>query len=207
MADLLVGSVAVEKGIEYAGIFPYANAIRVFDKTKISVNRTPYLGTVNNELIRVHPNYSYDFENDSIIGLYSTVNDKLERVEENTDTRTLHLTTTATKEIVVLSHNVGVIPARKSTVEGSVFLENTTKHSVRIFVAITVKEQGGATETVGSITVTMLKKSKKVVGVKGYPTSDIKPGTDVSLVVSAPTAGIIVNGGAIASLVKLIETI
>ena len=208
MADLLVGSIAVEKGIEYAGIFPNANAIRVFDKTKISVNRTPYLGTVNNELIKIHPSYSYDFESDSIIGLYSTVNDNLERVEENTDTRTLTLPRAINRNIVEVIHKGKTIPIGKGIASGSAMVENTSKHKVTVTVKlIHMAGAGGVEFIIASSVVQILRKSKKIIGISNICLLDILDLQTLKLTIEADRDGCTVEGGVNPSIVRITETI
>jgi len=208
MADLLVGSIAVEKGIEYAGIFPHADAIRVFDKTKISVNRTPYLGTVNNELIKIHPSYSYDFEDDAIIGLYSTVNDKLERVEENTDTRTISLSPAPATIIVEVIHKGNTIPSGKCVVSGSIMVENTSKHKVNATVKlIHMAGAGGVEFNVATVVVSVLRKSKKIIGLSNICLLDILDSQILKLTITTDKDGCTVEGGVNPSIIRLTETL
>jgi len=203
MADLLVGSIAVEKGIEYAGIFPNADAIRVFDKTKISVNRTPYLGTVNNELIKIHPRYTYDFENDAIIGLYSTVNDKLEKVKEKQCT-TRHVLASGVESGDICSRLIlSEILQNKAKIDISAFIENTSNKNIDLEVYIYV---GGVSK--GGATIKILKKSKKFIGLSiGNSTYVIPQTTPITFRIKANKDGCTVEGGVNPSIVRITETI
>ncbi len=67
MATLITGSFQARKGIEYTNFTGAGNAILLSEKTTVSINRKPFAELPDNYHMFVVPNYTYTFEDDTVL--------------------------------------------------------------------------------------------------------------------------------------------
>ena len=180
MINLRVGSFQARKGIEYSGIFPQGNSIKISDKTRLSINRTPFDHTQPQEIFTAHPQFTYSFEKDVVITLYRDVNDALDFYFINKCNTNVALTAnTESANICAVTVNEEIL-ANKGTYAGVAYVKNDSNSNRNIDIDFKI---GGT--SVKTDTIRVKKHSTKAVSISGIILTTVTTGKEYTFTLKA----------------------
>jgi len=197
MALVLSRSMVMLKDVEYAGVFVEGNSLRIFDGTKLSVNRTPFLGTLNNEMIRLNPNSSYSVEKDTVVGIFNDIDKSLEYVEEGINNNNITLVKGVESSDIISIINTIDIPIAKGYFIASSYIVNPSINDIKVTLILKIDDI-----KIKDKVFTILKNTSRVIALSDTATKEVVVSDKISFTLKADIDGATVKGDTYPSIIR-----
>jgi len=196
MLNLPVSALVAEKGIEYAGIFQRGNSFYIPKGVRISINRSPF-STFRDEILLVHPEFTYAFEHKTTVSLYLSINPELEQVFESVCPAVIDLVSGTESDKICALTMPEELKLGKGTISAVAYVDNTSNSNRDIKINLYVDGVKAKTNT-----VRVLKRSIKGVAIS-IPAIAIASGKEVTFKLEANGNKCEVVGAIFPSIVKV----
>ena len=200
MLNLPVSSLVADKGIEYAGIFQRGNSFYIPKGVRISINRSPF-STFRDEILLIHPEFTYAFEHKTTVSLYLSINPELEQVFESVCPAVIDLAPNVESDKICFLTMPVELVANKGTISAVAYVDNTSSSNRDIIINLYVDGNLEKTNT-----VRVLKKSVKGVAIS-IPAVAVATGKEITFKLTANGNKCEVVGALFPSIVKVEKTI
>lgn len=125
MATLYITSAEVKSGQEYSGLTGTANAFKLTEEVRISINRSPFALYPMDEKIFVSAQFSYSFEKDTVLLFSNEIEPDFYIRSTETNSNDIILTANTESSAVVTVTDVDGREITSGELAGLVHVENT----------------------------------------------------------------------------------
>jgi len=194
MAVLLVGSTEVKKGVLYNGIVPGGNAVRLTEKVRVSINKSPFVSIPTHQDIITIPDYTYTFENDTAILLTRQINSDFDIIFTESCPTAINIPkNTTSADICSLTLPEDVTTGRVSV---GCYVENMDNQEATVTIDVNVNGT-----SIGTRAVKVAKRTK--ASISAYLEFDSKSSGDIVTFTLNPNKELEVRGGEVPARIQI----